>query len=298
MTEGLRLLTEVPLFENDDPRSICINSILPFNVPDLGVVSFTSNEGGSYPFVVSVNDLMTGTETILSEFGNSVTILKNRIYFIEVTPLAVGAGEVTFTPNPTLAALDIAQTEVYDVEVLADLPLPVTWSSPLTFSATKETYKFSWGVSDQIDVATYNLQTSTENGFETIVTTYPRFSNSDEVLYEISSTARVENAFYRISQLDVDGAESISNMVFIPGRATENRLTVYPNPAKDELRLKHVSAGVTSARLLSATGSTVRYFVQVNNDQPLDVSGLKPGIYTLRLLGDTAAIKNVRVVIE
>jgi len=295
ITDALRELETTKIHVDDDPLTLCINSLVFFNVDDLGVLSLTSS--GSYPFIIEVTDMVTDNVAVLSEGGDETTINKNQLYFFKLTPLAVGTGQVTLTPNERIVDVLEIPTEVIDVEILPAAALPVVWSNELIRTTVKSTHTFSWGVSLQENVASYYLESSSNGSFEVVGNVQPKPFYGEELFYELESPARTEDSYYRVRQVDFDGRSSISNLVFVPGQEPAEEVKVYPNPANDVVWAEGVIAG-NQARLFSVTGEMVRNYGQLPEGGAIDVSGLGAGIYTLKFFGGSSKTQSARLVIR
>ncbi|MBK6832533.1 MAG: T9SS type A sorting domain-containing protein [Flavobacteriales bacterium] len=93
-------------------------------------------------------------------------------------------------------------------------------------------------------------------------------------------------------QSTVPAAVSAGNMVLdirlstsLPGASTQ-RITLYPNPATEEVFFSIPSAGPVNVDLLDATGRLVRSVATLcTTTQRLAIGDLSPGCYTLRAAG-------------
>ena len=61
-----------------------------------------------------------------------------------------------------------------------------------------------------------------------------------------------------------------------------NDLLVYPNPAKDEFRIKSSSQVEKSITIINMVGKII-YNKLIRNDEPIDISYLSSGIYLLKI---------------
>ena len=75
-----------------------------------------------------------------------------------------------------------------------------------------------------------------------------------------------------------------------------NEFSIYPNPSQGEFQIRNMPIGITQYEMLDLNGRTVNYG-QVNNSGLVKYADLKPGIYMVRLLGDTRSIQT-RLVVE
>lgn len=95
---------------------------------------------------------------------------------------------------------------------------------------------------------------------------------------------------YRIAWIDGDGRKTFSNMATVgpldPGAAS---FTLSPNPSQGQLHLHVVGADRVHLEVIDLLGRTLLRHADWPAEQPLDVSGLSPGHYLLRLTMDGRA---------
>lgn len=109
--------------------------------------------------------------------------------------------------------------------------------------------------------------------------------------YQHADTSAVPevNYYYRLKQVDRDGTYTYSNII----RArllSGNPLVVYPNPASDEITIRSKEP-VLSAEIVDAGGHTVVNKKYVDSgEQRIPVSGLAPGLYTIKLVTRTGTV--------
>jgi hypothetical protein len=97
--------------------------------------------------------------------------------------------------------------------------------------------------------------------------------------------------YYRLKQVDADGASSYSATVSVNFKSGGKTLSVYPNPANDRLNLvsdRFDTEG--SLEIYDLTGRLVQSGKSTSNQ--LDISRLNAGLYQLRLLDKTGATVN------
>jgi ligand-binding sensor domain-containing protein len=82
------------------------------------------------------------------------------------------------------------------------------------------------------------------------------------------------------------GLTRISDIeIGVEERAALPSIAVYPNPASDALWVVHEAPGTVSYEVVSANGGIVRQGNLATGRAAVDVSGLAPGLYTLRAVG-------------
>jgi hypothetical protein len=96
------------------------------------------------------------------------------------------------------------------------------------------------------------------------------------------------NNFYRLQQVDKDGHATYSSIIVLGGGGGAGSLVLYPNPATTVVNLVLPGNGVggnLQVNIFDATGQLLQS-VQYNTTGaalPLDISLLKPGLYTVTL---------------
>ncbi|MCR6720994.1 MAG: T9SS type A sorting domain-containing protein [Chitinophagaceae bacterium] len=92
-----------------------------------------------------------------------------------------------------------------------------------------------------------------------------------------------EITYYRLKQVDIDGKFSYSETRLVKGiSASEQLIKIWPIPNNGNFQvLVTGNEGKTNLTLFAADGKLIRQ-IQVNNNQPHQISGIKPGIYFLK----------------
>jgi len=172
-----------------------------------------------------------------------------------------------------------------------------------------------WKVTNESNVSHYEVQRSLDNvgGFETIGKVLS-FGNSNEIVdyeYEDYDIEKSANYYYRIKQLDINGAYSYTDVITIEiksDRVTRIKALVYPNPMVNEftLEIDIPQDDVTlEYELLDTDGKLVRSNTQLNSNINagkhifmIDVSDLTPGIYNIRLNAGQASVNKKLIIVS
>jgi hypothetical protein len=110
--------------------------------------------------------------------------------------------------------------------------------------------------------------------------------------------------FFMFSLSVIGGVNSESGLrsLFIPDK--EEKLSLYPNPARDQLKIEFHSDNLASPeiQIIDLTGKVVEKFDRkMNQDQDifkveLDISTLQPGVYFVKVIqGDSLFSKKLMV---
>ena len=90
------------------------------------------------------------------------------------------------------------------------------------------------------------------------------------------------------------------NLSGISHNSSLKDVTVYPNPAKDFLKIK-ISKEMTPGmeiRIMDLTGKQILTKRIISDSQQIDVSGLNSGIYFIRFLKDNITYGSVRIILS
>ncbi|MCZ2298150.1 MAG: T9SS type A sorting domain-containing protein [Chitinophagales bacterium] len=181
-----------------------------------------------------------------------------------------------------------------DIVVTANAPVPVTFGD---FTGVRENTKniLKWNTVTENNNTGFELQRSV-NGteFSTIafVPTKAENGNSNVALqYTYNDNASTASAYYKLKQIDKDGKSSFSKVVFIKAdKPTRFELvSVYPNPAKDNIKVSVASpkASIITLSITDITGKVVKQqnvqLAMGDNNVVVDVASLKAGNYIIRL---------------
>lgn len=107
-------------------------------------------------------------------------------------------------------------------------------------------------------------------------------------------------AYYRLRQVDQDGAFEFSPVVSVLNR-NERVLGVYPNPGKEWFTLSGLSPDMPlQVRVFDLMGRVVyeQNSVEGSNTLRLDIGNLEKGAYLIQVSGDEGYLQQLRIVKE
>lgn len=176
-----------------------------------------------------------------------------------------------------------------------NFPLPV---SLVSFTARRlhgqdpPAVLLEWQTMSEYNNAYFEVERSTDGIHFIPIIRIPGAGNSN-VLRNYSYTDEVlpsaKLIYYRLKQTDYDGTSEYGKTVVVQNDATERRLTVFPNPARETLYLKFSDSDVSALpiEITDATGRIVYggYATKNNDDNySVNISRLAAGVYILRVL--------------
>lgn len=183
----------------------------------------------------------------------------------------------TYVPHTTIAANPVASSPCLENGVPnAALPVDLT-----AFNAEVEgkTVRLSWETEREVNNDHFLVQRLSAGARWATLGNVPALTDRSNT-YGFTDEAPVQGEnIYRLKQVDMDGSATIYGPVSIGFAA--NELSVWPNPAGDELRFSGSLTNDASVTLLDANGRVLRA-LPAGSDRA-DLSAMPSGIYLLRV---------------
>lgn len=160
-------------------------------------------------------------------------------------------------------------------------PLPVSWISFDGYANEENQAVLSWKV-NETHVAGYEVERSIDaRSFQTIAAVAGKGNGLNTYQYTHVNPLSFKS-YYRIRQIDTDGAYSYSKIVSLSGRSGTG-LRIYPNPAQGSVTVEVPSPAIgTNLKIVSAAGVLFREVKATERSVSIDLSGLPPGLYLIR----------------
>lgn len=167
----------------------------------------------------------------------------------------------------------------------------IVWNAYPTYPSNVSGVTWSWGDGSTSN-SYYPVHTYSSTGVYNICLTVSVSCGADTTICMNSSINRSNNENSQMATVNV------VNTSLVTGIAKTSRnidLTVYPNPAKNELTIEGAGAG-TSIMITDLLGKTVMSQVQKDSKATFDISNLNPGIYIVRAVDEsrTATTKIIK----
>ncbi|MEM6771953.1 MAG: T9SS type A sorting domain-containing protein, partial [Bacteroidota bacterium] len=160
--------------------------------------------------------------------------------------------------------------------------LPVEFSA-LSAESVKQNVMVKWSTASESGNEGFEVQHSISGQlFRSIgmVAAAPDGANGSDYSFEHEQAPLGQN-FYRLKQMDLDGGFSYSGVVTTMVEASEEPLSVYPNPANDAVFVSAKESGQLEIR--DAQGRIVNQVATNGERQRIDLNGLNPGLYFITL---------------
>ncbi|MEO6000377.1 MAG: T9SS type A sorting domain-containing protein [Chitinophagaceae bacterium] len=164
--------------------------------------------------------------------------------------------------------------------------LPLTL---LFFDATVKDDKalFEWTTTNEIDVAYFELQRSTDGSNYSIASKITaKGAGIANVQYNSTDKLGEEkNYYYRLKIVDRDGSAKYSDIIKINCTGQKSALSVFPNPAHGSVVIATPAVSMPSElRLIEMTGRVVKVFTIGKNSvqkTTINLLNFKPGTYKM-----------------
>ena len=95
------------------------------------------------------------------------------------------------------------------------------------------------------------------------------------------ANAATANTWYRIVQIDKDGARKMTPVRGVRGMEELSKLTVYPNPGtSSNMNILFGSSALRDIKIIDLNGRMMKQWNSYNEDN-MSITGLRTGIYML-----------------
>jgi hypothetical protein len=176
-------------------------------------------------------------------------------------------------------------------------PLPVTLTRMSAKVIEKRDVVVEWQTSSEVNFGHFELQKSNDpkKGFSFLASITPSPGRS-KYEYRDKRIPSDVTQYYRLKMIDQDGSYAWSKIVSAKRETTSVEVSIFPNPAADELTVSS-SEPISGLELVNSRGLTVLDRQTENKTwiEKLDVSSYQTGIYLLkvRLQGGKQVFKKI-----
>ncbi|MBL7914975.1 MAG: T9SS type A sorting domain-containing protein [Bacteroidia bacterium] len=190
----------------------------------------------------------------------------------------------------------------FGVGLAVPSPLPIEL---ITFAGKQdgEKNKLWWVTASEINSDFFILESSLDgNIFKQVATLKAAGNSNNNIMYEIADEFPAAMTYYRLKEIDYDGAGYTSEIISIKREAKITSLQCMPNPTANNLHIQFQleNAGHASLELYNTTGKKVASLLNqqvepAKFDIETDLHELPKGVYYLILSSDIST-ETVRVV--
>jgi len=170
-------------------------------------------------------------------------------------------------------------------------PLPVVLTA---FRATRQPdqVQVQWSTAQETDNAYFVVERAADGyTFTDLQQVAGHGTTQQTTRYSISDKAPLATpiSYYRLRQVDADGTRTYSPVVIVVTETSslQAALTLAPNPAQQSVQVLGVQTG--TVQLLDLAGRILR--TQLAQEQALNLTGVRPGLYLVRAGSRTARLQ-------
>lgn len=153
----------------------------------------------------------------------------------------------------------------------------------------------SWTTGSELNNAYFNLQHSTDGinftTIEKVNSTAPNGNSNVQINYQaINNKPVAGHNYYRLEQVDINGAISLSSEVVDLKRSSDNSISIYPNPAKNSVNVELSMTKISNLHIIirDLSGKIVKQEKAISNIGmnlvPVDIQHLNTGMYMLEVM--------------
>jgi len=257
--------------------------------PD-GTTAYVTNLGDPYPATVSIINTSSNTTNGKLSVGGMpsgvcVTPDGKAIYVVNQNSQTVSVNSSIGGYN--LIGVSVGYEPISLGNFIANVPTACGTQTPVTIETLEAVNEnrdiaFRWSTATELNISHFIIQHSTDgSSFTDIGTVKAIGSGSNSYSFTDNNAANGIN-YYRLKSVDKDGGASYSKVVSCELSVVSKQLTVYPNPAKDNVTIR--GSHIVSVQMIDNMGRVVKVVSFRDATNPtLSVSGLVNGVYHLRI---------------
>jgi hypothetical protein len=122
-----------------------------------------------------------------------------------------------------------------------------------------------------------------------IHTTDGQGDKASETNYQFMDSKK-QAAYYRLKDIDFDGIENWSQIIFADCESNTSKTEIYPNPAQDFIKVITEIDEKTTLRILSLDGRILKTLPLISNQTLVDIKSLISGVYIVEIINQTSKI--------
>jgi hypothetical protein len=100
--------------------------------------------------------------------------------------------------------------------------------------------------------------------------------------------SKKQAAYYRLKDIDFDGIENWSQIIFADCESNASKTEIYPNPAQDFIKVITEIDEKTTLRILSLDGRILKTLPLISNQTLVDIKSLISGVYIVEIINQTS----------
>jgi hypothetical protein len=116
---------------------------------------------------------------------------------------------------------------------------------------------------------------------------------ASETNYQFMNSKK-QAAYYRLKDIDFDGIENWSQIIFSDCDNESTQIEVYPNPASDYIKVIAPISENTTLHIISLEGKVIKTMPLISNQTFVSVKDLASGMYMVEINNSIKKIKFIK----
>jgi hypothetical protein len=100
-----------------------------------------------------------------------------------------------------------------------------------------------------------------------------------------------QSTYYRLKDIDEDGIENWSPIIFADCKSNASKTEIYPNPAQDFIKVITEIDEKTTLRILSLDGRILKTLPLISKQSLIDIKSLNSGVYIIEIMNQKSTTK-------
>lgn len=176
-------------------------------------------------------------------------------------------------------------------------PLPITLSG-FAVQTNRCVATLNWKTASEQNSKHFEVQHSTDAINYTVVGIVAASGNSSsERLYSYNTNLVSTTNFFRLRMVDLDGSSKYSGVLHVNADCNNKDITLYPNPAKNNVTVKGIPTGST-LRLMGHNGQVLQTIKSTSSAQSLNISNLPAGAYIIEVIENNKITETLKMIKE
>ena len=165
-------------------------------------------------------------------------------------------------------------------------PLPVELKS-FNAACQSDYILLNWTTASEIRNQTFELYKSDNAiNWNIIHTTDGQGDKATETDYSFKDMDK-NSTYYRLKDIDFDGIENWSQIIFADCKSNTFKTEIYPNPATDYIKVSSEIEDKSIMRIINLDGREVKNLPLISKQTLVDIRELTSGVYIIEINGKT-----------
>lgn len=200
--------------------------------------------------------------------------------------------------NNNIVTASLSNATLREITSAIDAVLPLKWGL-LSVVRQGMDVRLKWSTENEHNVSHFDVERrlNNEDWLVAIPKVPARNFSSKQEYQEIDDKGQFKTSYYRIKQVDLNGASSYSNIAVLAGASPTDQLSILPNPIANSFEIIEVDPQtIKQVTLINISGKNIKYWKTY--EDKYDVSNIANGPYILRILLMDGTTVNKKIIIQ